>query len=290
MNRRAILIAGPTASGKSALALEKARLTDGVIINTDSMQVYQVLNVLSARPQLAAFSQAEHLLYGHVSPCVRYSTGAWCREVQALLDTPALEGLTLIFVGGTGLYFQSLIDGFIDIPEIPLEVLQKIEAEIAPLDRDQRRRLLSERDPEMAKRLVEPDRQRIVRALSVLEATGRSLASWQDEKQVGLLQGYDLEKIVISPARDVLRDRIANRFESMMQSGGIDEVRKLQALDLDLTLPVMKAIGVREIGKWLAGSCTKDEAIERAVIATYQYAKRQRTWFRKRMADWNWHE
>lgn len=290
MVKNAILIAGSTASGKSALAIELALQNDGVIINADSMQVYDVLNVLSARPQADELIKAPHHLYGYITPSIRHSTGAWLRDVAVLMSTSQLVGRTLIFVGGTGLYFQALTDGFIEIPPVALEIVTRIENEILPLDRLERLELLRERDPEMAEQLHEPDQQRLVRALSVLEATGQSLAYWQSQKQLGLLNDYALKRIVLNVERDILRARIAKRFELMLQSGAVEEVRTLMALHLDPCLPAMKAIGVRQIADWLVGNLSREEAIGLSVTATHQYAKRQRTWFRKRMADWDWRE
>lgn len=288
MARRAVLIAGPTASGKSALALEKAKQSDGVIINTDSMQMYNVLNVVTARPQPDELSEAEHFLYGVVHPSERFSTGAYLTAVAQLIDDPAMRTRTFIFVGGTGLYFDALLNGVAAVPNVQQEVVERIEAEIGGLDRVGRGNILAERDPEMAARIKEPDRQRVVRALSVLEATGKTLAHWQDEGQTGLLDGWELERIVLNPDRDELRARIAYRFEQMFEAGAVSEVKAILALKLDPTLPAMKAIGVRDISSWLAGEISQEEAIERAVIATRQYSKRQRTWFRNRMADWDW--
>lgn len=284
--QRAVLIAGPTASGKSALALEKAEALDGVVVNTDSMQVYDVLSALTARPQADELAAAPHKLYGFVSPSERYSAGAWRRAVEQLILKT--DGRPLIFVGGSGLYFDALLNGVALVPEVSPDIVQKIESELAGLDRDGRAALLLARDPDMAARLNEPDPQRVVRALAVLEATGKSLAQWQDGGQAGLLDDFALERIILSPDRDVLRARIAERFATMMAGSGPDEVTALLALQLDASLPAMKAIGVREISAWMAGTMTREEASERAIIATQRYAKRQRTWFRGRMADWDW--
>jgi len=289
MARRAVLIAGPTASGKSALAVEKAKQSNGVVVNADSMQIYDVLSVLTARPQADELAKAEHFLYGHVNPSQRFSTGAWLSAVAELTEASALSGHTLIFTGGTGLYFDALVNGVASVPAVPQEIVARIETEVGALDRAGRGELLLSRDPDMAARLKEPDRQRVVRALAVLEATGKSLAHWQDEGQAGLLDGWQIERIVLNPDRDELRARIARRFEHMLELGAIEEVKSLLSLDLDPTLPAMKAIGVREISGWLAGKTSREDAVERAVIATRQYAKRQRTWFRSRMSDWNWH-
>lgn len=284
--RRAILIAGPTASGKSALAIEKAEAVDGIIINCDSMQVYDVLNVLTARPPKEDLDRVPHHLYGFLSPAERFSTGAWLSSVREVIDNSTFAMRPLVFVGGTGLYFDALLNGVAAVPEVPREVVEKIEREIAGLDRQRRGDLLTTRDPLMAARIVEPDRQRVVRALSVLESTGKSLAEWQDAGQTGLLDDFGVERFVLNPDRDVLRERIAKRFHQMMAGEAVSEVEALMKLDLDPSLPAMKAIGVREIDAWLRDEMTRDEAVERSIIATHQYAKRQRTWFRNRMGDW----
>lgn len=284
--RRAVLIAGPTASGKSALALRRARQLGGVIVNADAMQVYDVLRVLTARPDPEEMGDIPHLLYGTVAPDQRFSTGDWLRAVAGLL--PQVGERPLVFVGGTGLYFEALTNGFAEVPPVPASAVAAAEAEVHGLDRAARQQLLAARDPEMATRLNAPDPQRVVRALAVLAATGRSLASYQEGRQPALLEGCQLERIVLNPPRDVLRARIAVRFEAMMESGAVEEVGRLRALDLDPSLPAMKAIGVREIGDWLDGRSSRDAAIERAITATRQYAKRQRTWFRNRMPDWKW--
>lgn len=288
VSRRAVLIAGPTASGKSALALEKARALDGVIVNADSMQVYDTLSIVTARPQADELALAEHRLYGFVPAATRFSTGGWLGAVAELMADPALLGRPLIFAGGTGLYFEALLNGVALVPEVPAEIVERIEAEIGDLDREGRKALLAERDPAMVARLPEPDRQRLVRALSVLEATGKSLALWQDEGQAGLLDGFEVERLVLNPDREVLRARIARRFAAMVDQGAVEEVAALMVQNLDASLPVMKAIGVREIAAWQAGEMSREAAIERAVIGTQQYAKRQRTWFRNRMGDWDW--
>ncbi|WP_425290224.1 tRNA (adenosine(37)-N6)-dimethylallyltransferase MiaA [Arsenicitalea aurantiaca] len=284
--RRVVLIAGPTASGKSALALEIARADGGIVVNADAMQVYGVLDRLTARPRPEETGEVPHLLYGHISPAIRHSTGAWLREAIAILEDPALSGRTLVFVGGTGLYFEALTKGIAEIPDVPEPIRAAIEAELAGLDREGREALLLARDPLMAGRIEAADPQRVARALGVLAATGHSLTRFQDAPQAGPLAEGALERIVLDPDRDVLRARIANRFEAMLDAGAIEEVRALLALDLDPRLPAMKAIGVPELAAVLAGTMTLAEATERAIIATRQFAKRQRTWFRNRMGDW----
>jgi tRNA dimethylallyltransferase len=287
-DKRAVLIAGPTASGKSALALKLAQERDGVIVNTDALQVYDVLRLLTARPSDAELALAPHRMYGTVSPARRFSTGEWARAAADVID--AESDRTLIFAGGTGLYFDALISGFADVPEVSAEAVTAAEAEVAGLDREARGDLIARRDPLIAERLKSPDPQRVIRALAVLDATGRSLASYQDEAQKGLLDGFAVERLVLNPDRDVLRHRIARRFETMFEQGAIEEVRALLSLGLDPSLPAMKAIGAPEIAAMLSGELSEREAIERAVIATRQYAKRQRTWFRGRMGDWTWIE
>lgn len=283
-----MLIAGPTASGKSALALRRAAAAGGVVINADAMQVYDVLRVVTARPAPEDMGNVPHRLYGSVPPSRRFSTGDWLRAVEALLDDPEVVGRELIFVGGTGLYFEALVNGFADVPDVPPEALAAAEAELVGLDREQRGKLIAARDPLIAARLKAPDPQRVARALAVLNATGQSLARFQDDVQAGLLGGFDIERIVLNPDREVLRERIARRFGGMMESGAVAEVEALRALKLDPALPAMKAIGVPEISDWLDGRIDRATAIERATIATRQYAKRQRTWFRARMAYWRW--
>lgn len=278
-----MLIAGPTASGKSARALEVARDLGAAVVNADAMQVYDVLRVVTARPAPEETGGVEHRLYGHIPPSVRYSTGDWLRDVAKII---AGTDLPLVFAGGTGLYFDALENGVAEVPAVPQAVVDRVSAEVATLDAAGRAQLIAERDPVMAERLRAPDPQRVTRALAVLEATGQSLAAYQDAGQAGLLDGFAVERMVVDPGRDILRERIARRFEAMMDDGAVDEVKALRALGLDPSLPAMKAIGVREISDWLDGAISREEAIERAVTATRQYAKRQRTWLRNRMGDW----
>ena len=281
--RRAVLIAGPTASGKSALALERARAEGAVIVNADAMQVYDTLHILTARPSGGDVVQADHRLYGTVPARTRFSTGMWLEAVREVMDGTTAP---LIFVGGTGLYFDALLNGFADVPQIPDAVTVEVQQEIQQLDGAARLALLQREDPEAAARLGVADPQRLVRALAVKRATGRPLSSFQDAPQRGLLDGWQLERLILDPDRAVLRERIARRFEAMMEQGAVEEVEALRRLEIDPSLPVIKAIGVREIGDWLDGSISREEAVRLATIATHQYAKRQRTWFRNRFADW----
>ncbi|WEK05476.1 MAG: tRNA (adenosine(37)-N6)-dimethylallyltransferase MiaA [Candidatus Devosia phytovorans] len=278
---RAVLIAGPTASGKSALALEMARERGGIIINADSMQIYDTLQVVTARPSDAEMAEAEHRLYGTVPAGQRFSTGEWLRAVEGVMHGPEL-----IFVGGTGLYFDALLNGFADVPEIPAEIVIQIQEEIRHLTSEKRLELLEKEDPETAARLKIADPQRVTRALAVKRFTGQRLSSFQGKHAGRLLTEFSVERVVLDPERDVLRDRITKRFAKIFESGAVEEVEALLAMRLGPSLPVMKAIGVREIGDWLDGRISREEAISLATIATHQYAKRQRTWFRNRFADW----
>ena len=283
----AILIAGPTASGKSALALHMAKKTGGFIVNTDSMQVYDVLDLLSARPQSDELREAEHFLYGHVAPSVSYSTGKWFADVEALLSRADLRTRTPIFVGGTGLYFRALLGGLSQMPEVPADVREHWRNRMSEEGAEALHTHLTELDPEIAATLRPTDSQRIVRALEVFEGTGKSLLHWQKNTGTALVDDASATKIVLLPDRKWLGERIAQRFNLMWDHGALDEVRALSALRLDPALPAMKAIGVREISAFFAGEMTREDAIERSIIATRQYAKRQSTWFRNQL-DESW--
>ncbi len=284
-HRRAVLIAGPTASGKSALALELAEKEGGIIINADAMQVYDTLRIVTARPSEDDLARVDHRLYGTVPVHVRFSTGQWLAAAQVLIAATPPEQ-PLIFVGGTGLYFDALIRGFAEIPHVPEAITVQVQQEIQVLDAAGRLALLESEDPHTAARLKVVDPQRLTRALAVKRATGRLLSSYQDDQQTGLLEAFNVERMVLDPERQLLRERIARRFQEMFTSGAVEEVQALRSLSLDPSLPVTKAIGVREIGDWLDGTLNREQAIERAIIATHQYAKRQRTWFRNRFGDW----
>jgi len=282
--RSAVLIAGPTASGKSALALKLARERGGVIVNTDALQVYNGLRLITARPGPDDLAAAPHRLYGTVAPEQRFSTGDWARAVQLLLAEA--DDAPLIFAGGTGLYFDALTNGFAEVPQVSDAALAQATAEVEGLDGAARGKLIAARDPAIAARLKAPDPQRVIRALAVLYATGRSLASFQDAPQAGLLSGHAIERMVLLPEREVLRARIAQRFALMLEQGAEAEVAAFLARGLDTSLPAMKAIGLREIGDYQRGVIDRETMVEQAVTATRQYAKRQRTWFRNRMGDW----
>ena len=279
----AILIAGPTASGKSALALKLAAETGGVIVNADSMQVYSLLDVLTARPQAEELSQAEHLLYGHVDPSEAYSTGRYMRSLQALQETGAFAGRPAIFVGGTGLYFRALTQGLSTIPEVPAAIREKWRQAAAEEGAGALHRLLAERDPVAATAIHASDAQRIVRALEVEEATGKPISHWQKMAGPPVVDVESARLYVIEPDREELGERISRRFDMMLEQGAMAEARALAALDLDPALPAMKAIGARELIAADRGDISLDAAVELAKTASRQYAKRQMTWFRNQL-------
>ncbi len=283
----AILITGPTASGKSALALSLARQHDGVVINADSMQVYDVLRVLTARPSDAEMAGIPHHLYGHVDPRRSYSTGEWLRETSALLADLKDQGRMPVIVGGTGLYFKALTGGLSDMPEIPAEIREHWRSRLVTDGAAALHAVLVERDPEVAARLAVEDGQRVVRALEVLEATGQSITTFQDKAGPVVIDPLRARKIVVLPDRSVLHDRINKRFEMMLDQGAVEEVEALLSLELSPDMPAMKAIGVSQIAAMLQGALSKAEVIALSSAATRQYAKRQMTWFRNQM-DQSW--
>ncbi|MER8983231.1 tRNA (adenosine(37)-N6)-dimethylallyltransferase MiaA [Mesorhizobium sp. M0870] len=285
--KNAILIAGPTASGKSALALDLAERKGGVIVNTDSMQGYSVLDVLTARPEAADLARAPHYLYGHVQPATAYSTGAWLRDVRKLIDDGTFFERAVIFVGGTGLYFRALAEGISEMPDIPQRVRDRWRYELKEQGAVKLHSLLLREDSAAAMMLKPTDSQRIVRALEVLDASGRSILEWQAERGQPLIDRESARFLVIDPDRAALVARIDKRFDQMLDKGALDEVKRLAALGLDPELPAMKAIGVRELQAAMAGEIGFPEAIERAKIATRQYSKRQTTWFRHQLGpEW----
>lgn len=283
----AILITGPTASGKSALAVRLAEQHNGVVINADSMQVYDTLRVLTARPSEQDMQAIPHHLYGHIPAISLYSTGEWLREISALLTELRAEGRLPVIVGGTGLYFKALTGGLSDMPPIPADIRERyrqrlIEEGSAPLHQE-----LQARDPEMATVLKPADGQRIVRALEVLEATGNSIRTYQTTSGPMIVNPDRAQKLVVLPERSILHERINRRFENMMQSGAVEEVEALLSLDLPPDSTALKAIGVSQIAEMLAGRMSQEEVIEKSAAATRQYAKRQMTWFRNQMGeDW----
>ena len=283
----AILITGPTASGKSALAVELAKEHGGVVINADSMQVYDTLRVLTARPSEEDMDGVPHHLYGHVPAGQVYSTGAWLRDVTALLPRIRAEGKLPVFVGGTGLYFKALTGGLSEMPAIPDEIRRRLRGQLLQEGPERLHSELAKSDPAVAESLNSQDGQRIVRALEVFEATRQSIAEFQGQTGPVIVDPETARKIVVLPDRAVLHQRINGRFEKMLEQGAEEEVKALLELDLPAEMPVMKAIGVSQIAAMLRGEMSRAEVIERGATATRQYAKRQMTWFRNQM-DKSW--
>lgn len=284
----AVLIAGPTASGKSALALALARKSGGVIINADSMQVYRDLCVLTARPSAEEEAEVPHRLYGHVDAAVNFSAGSWVSDAAHVLAEVRAQQRPPIFVGGSGLYFKALTRGLSAVPPIPGEIREAVRAR---LDRDGVEALhaeLARRDRAYAERLEPRDRSRIARALEVIEATGRSLLDWHREALPPLLAPGTFRALFLAPERDALYARIDARFETMLQHGALEEVARLAARKLDPLLPAMKAHGVPALIRHLEGEIVREEASEIGRADTRHYAKRQFTWFRHQLPEFEW--
>ncbi len=278
--KRALLIAGPTASGKSAAALAFARERNGVIINADALQVYRELRILSARPTPEEEAQVPHRLYGHVAAEQPYSVAAWLTEARREMEDAWAQGRLPIVTGGTGLYFRALERGLAPVPAIPEEVRSRWRRFAGDLHAE-----LLARDPAMAARLGPGDTQRLTRALEVVEATGRSLLDWRREGQEGAaLEGVEVERILMDVPRAELHARAAQRFDDMLAAGALAEARAM--MHLDPALPVMKAIGLPELIAHLKGETSLDEAAAKAKAATRQFIKRQGTWLRGQMAHW----
>jgi len=284
----AILIAGPTASGKSALALELAQKAGGVVINTDSMQVYRDLRIITARPTAAEEALVPHRLYGHVDAGVNFSAGAWVADAALVLAEVRAENRPPIFIGGSGLYFKALTRGLSAVPPVPAEIRDAVRAR---LERDGVETLhaeLARRDPISAERLKPRDRTRVARALEVVEATGRSLNDWHREGLPPLLPAGEYSAVFLAPERDQLYARIDARFDVMLGAGALEEVAALAARKLDPSLPAMKAHGVPALIRYLKGEITRDEAAEIGRADTRHYAKRQFTWFRHQLPEFEW--
>ena len=286
--RRAVLIAGPTASGKSALALALAERFGGTIINADSMQIYRDLRVITARPTAQEEARVAHRLYGHVDAAESYSAGRWLADAQAALQEARRASQLPILVGGTGLYFKLMTEGLAVIPPIPPEVRSALRARLAAEGAPALHAELARRDPASGSRLHPGDGSRIVRALEVLEATGRPLGDWQNANGPPLLEPDRVTKMFLAPDRAVLRSRIDTRFDAMLIAGALDEARALAARGLDPLLSAMKAHGVPWLIRHLRGEISLDEAAVQAKADTRRYAKRQFTWFRNQLSDWEW--
>jgi tRNA dimethylallyltransferase len=277
------LIAGPTASGKSALALALAERANGVIVNADSAQVYRDLPALSAAPTAADRACAEHRLYGFLDAAVPCSAADWADAAKREIADVHASGRLPILAGGTGLYIRTLIDGIAPVPPIDRAVRQEVRAAAV----EDNRARLAKLDPAAAERLNAGDTARIARALEVVLSTGRTLAEWQEQREGGIGDSVELEVLLLLPPRNWLYRRCDERFARMMESGAVEEVERLLARGLDPDLPAMRGIGVREIAAFLGGEMSREEAIAAGQQATRRYAKRQYTWFAHQPpADW----
>ncbi len=284
----AVLIAGPTASGKSQAALALAEKIGGVVINADSMQVYREAPILTAQPSDADKARLPHLLYGHVGVDEVYSVGRWRTDAIAALAEARSMKRVPIFAGGTGLYFSALTDGLAEIPEIPPEVRDSARGLLDEIGVEELHARLAARDPRTASKLRPSDPQRVLRAYEVFEATGRPLAEWQEAPAQSILRNSHIAAFVLDPPRSELRARIAVRFEEMVERGGLEEAAALAGLDP--ALPAAKLLGLRPLQVLAAGQISRSDALEQAITATRQFAKRQMTWFRNRMPHYIWYD
>jgi tRNA dimethylallyltransferase len=283
-----ILIAGPTASGKSALALEVADKLHGAIVNADSMQVYRDLRIITARPTPDDERRAPHWLYGHVDAAENYSVGRWCSEAAETLATLAKQEQPAIIVGGTGLYFSALSRGLAAVPAIPPRIRKQVRQRLASDGVAALHAELAARDPATAARLKTGDRARVTRALEVVLATGRSLTDWHGDNMPPRIDLARAAKVFLMPDRGELARRIDARFDGMVAAGALEEVRALAARNLDPSLPAMKAHGVPWLIRHLKGEITLAQAIEQSKRDTRRYTKRQATWFRNQLPQFAW--
>jgi tRNA dimethylallyltransferase len=281
----AVLIAGPTASGKSAVAARLARDFGGAVINADSMQVYRELRLLSARPSEEEMQGAPHFLYGFVSVAETYSVAKWLDAVRTALSVCASQGLRPIVTGGTGLYFSALTQGLAPVPEIHAQLRVEVRERLDAIGPERFHAELAARDPVMAARIPPADAHRLIRAYEVIEATGVSLAEWQEVKGEAVLDGAGLA-VVLKPNREWLYHRIDHRFDLMMGQGALREVEALAAMNLAPDLPALRALGVSQLSAHLRGELSLEAAVEQAKTQSRRYAKRQMTWFRHQMPDW----
>jgi tRNA dimethylallyltransferase len=277
-----ILLAGPTASGKSRLAIELAERFGGIVINADSMQVYRDLSILTSRPSAADMQAVPHRMYGFVAADDAYSVGRWLADISVELSGPGLP----IITGGTGLYFKALLEGLSAIPEIPADIRIHWRKCLADEGVQKLYEILQERDPQMALRLQPGDAQRIVRSLEVLDATGCSLLVWQNSPKKPVLSGRGIKKIKLNPGREELYQKCNMRFDKMLENGAIEEVENFLELGIPSDKPIMRALGVRSLASYVYGDLSLDAAVAKAKTETRQYAKRQLTWARNNMSDW----
>ena len=278
------LIGGPTASGKTVLALRLAREIDGEIVGADALQLYRDLRLLSARPSPEEEAGAPHHLIGVADAAEAWSVGRWLAAAGPVLEAIAARGRAAIVVGGTGLYFRALTEGLVQLPTVPPEIRQAVQARFDQLGETHFRAELATVDPVAEARISPGDRQRLARALEVHAATGRALSDWQSQASPPLATAY--HAVVLEPPRPVLYARCDARFSRMAAAGALEEVRALLARGLDPELPSMKAVGVRELGAHLSGDISLEAAVALGQQQTRRYAKRQTTWFRNQTPDW----
>lgn len=278
-----IVIAGPTASGKSALALAFAKRSKGVIVNADSAQLYKGMPLLSAAPTKGEMAEAEHRLYGIRDPAEPCSAAEWGAMARKEIASVQASGRLPILVGGTGLYLRTLLDGIAPVPPIDPAIRDRVRSR--PVEENSAE--LAGADPKAAARLGAADTARIARALEVVLSTGKTLAEWQREREGGIAEDIDLRPLILLPPRDWLYERCDARFERMFNGGAVEEVKALVERRLDPSLPAMRAIGVREISAFLADEVSSEQAVSAGSQATRNYAKRQYTWFAHQPpADW----
>jgi tRNA dimethylallyltransferase len=281
-----VLIAGPTASGKSALALALAERHRGCVVNADALQVYACWRVLTARPGDAELARVPHMLYGHVGCDVRYSVGAWLRDVAEALAEARRRDLRAIVVGGTGLYLSALTEGLADIPQIPPEVRARSEALLGAGRLDALVADLARHDPATLARIDRSNPMRVQRAWEVLAATGRGLSQWHRTTRPPLVPPAATVRMVVEPETSRLNEAIETRFNAMLQHGAVDECRRFLAAGHPLDAPSGRALGAAQLVGYLNGEASLEAAVADSIAANRQFAKRQRTWFRNRMADW----
>lgn len=282
----AILIHGPTASGKSALAIELARKLGGEVINADSMQVYSDLQVISARPTEEEMAGVPHHLFGYVDAATRYSTGEWLEAARGVLKRLQRQNKHAVIVGGTGLYLLALTQGLSDIPPVPDDIRAEVRAIADTEGADGLRTRLAPHDPELAERLGTGDKQRLARAYEVWLATGRPLTDFQSERQPPVLKEGEWTGFALTPPRTALYKKIDRRFEGMLMQGAVEEARALVARDLNPELPAMKALGMPSIAAFVRGEISAEEAAESAKRESRRYAKRQFTWIGRQFPFW----
>ncbi len=285
---RVLIIAGPTASGKSSLALEKARKENGVIINADSMQVYNALHILAAHPSKEEQKEVPHVLYGFLEPHEKCTVTHWQQQALQEIDKAHQAGQTPILTGGTGFYIQGLVEGFSPIPDIPDDIRHFATKKQAALGNPAFHKVLAEKDPDMAARLNPNDTQRLIRAWEVLEATGKSLLYWQSLPKEKPAPHLRFEMTLCLPDREKLYERCNQRFDWMLDHGALEEVEALDALIRAKTVPaeasITHALGFKELRAYLNGEMSKADAIDKGKQETRRYAKRQMTWFRNQKA------